>query len=449
METSALSPQHLRDLLDHNSDCLWETDAQGRYTYASRVMTAQLGYTPAQVIGKSPLELMPAAERERMLPVFAEIIGARRAFQGLVNRNLHADGHVVVLETNGLPLLDAHGQLCGYRGISRDITTPGERWLQIEAAYEHAPVALSIVHISGRIIMGNRSMARLVGVADDQIVGKDLSALMPAPWKSLTADLPAPSTSLFRPATEMVWQDKWLLVNPQYLPDANGAVEGLFIAWMDISDRKRAEQQLAEANRQLAQYARQDYLTSLANRRVLDEQLATEIARARRDGQPLSVCMVDVDWFKPYNDHLGHLAGDECLRAISQVLVQQVRRPADTVSRYGGEEFAIILPATGTAGARAVAEHMRQQVFAQALPHPTSRFGRVSISVGVVTRLPGATPPQASTQRGAPQPDAELARSLLRQADRALYNAKESGRNQVASLQARGEAVRATFSGEF
>lgn len=443
METSALSVQQLRDLIDHNSDCLWETDAQGRYTYASRVMTDQLGYAPAAVVGKSPLDFMSAGERERMLPVFSEIIGARRSFQGLINRNLHANGTVVVLETNGIPLFDAQGQLCGFRGISRDISTPGERWLQIEAAYEHAPVGLSIVHISGRIVMGNKSLAQLMGLPVEQVVGADMSELMPAPWKSLTAQLPAPGADLYQPSREMVWKDQWLLVTPQYLPDAKGEVEGLFIAWMDITDRKRTEQQLADANRQLAKYARQDYLTGLPNRRVLDEQLVTEIARARREGQPLSLCMVDVDWFKPYNDNLGHLAGDECLRSLSQVLAQQLRRPADTISRYGGEEFVIILPGTDAAGAQSVAEQMRQQVFAQALPHPTSPFGRVSISVGVVTRMPGAHQATASTQRGHMPHDADLASSLLRQADRALYVAKDNGRNQVACRASTGEIAAA------
>ena len=125
------------------------------------------------------------------------------------------------------------------------------------------------------------------------------------------------------------------------------------------------------------------------------------------------------------------------------MLAQQLRRPGDTISRYGGEEFVIILPGTDTAGAQAVAEQMRQQVFAQALPHPTSPFGRVSISVGVVTRMPGAHPATASTQRGLAPHDADLASSLLRQADRALYVAKDNGRNQVACRQSTGEVAAA------
>ena len=142
-----------------------------------------------------------------------------------------------MLETNGIPLFDAQGQLRGFRGISRDVSTLGERWLQIEAAYEHAPVGLSIVHISGRIVMGNKSLAQLVGLPVEQLVGADLSVLMPAPWKSLTAQLPSPGADLYQPSREMVWKDQWLLVTPQYLPDAKGEVEGLFIAWMDITDR--------------------------------------------------------------------------------------------------------------------------------------------------------------------------------------------------------------------
>ncbi len=429
METTDLALHHLQALLDHNSDCLWETDAQGHYTYASRVMHDQLGYVPADVVGKSPLDFMAPAERERMQPVFADIIRAQRSFKGLINRNLHAQGHPVVLETSGVPLRDADGQLCGFRGISRDVSTLGERVLQIEAAYEYAPVALSIVQLDGTVVLGNRSMAQLAGVAQDAIAGANMNTLMPAPWHDLMADLPAPHAPLHMQPRELQWHQQWLRVTPQPLPDADNHIRGLFIAWMDITDRKRAEDQLTQANAQLARYAQQDYLTGLYNRRMLDEQLATEIARARRDAQPLSLVMVDVDYFKAYNDSQGHLAGDECLRTLAQVLSASVRRPADTVSRYGGEEFVLILPNTDSTGAHAVAEGIRRQVHALALPHPSSPLGHVTISAGAITQQA----PSASAQRGHKAPFTDAAQALLRQADQALYTAKNSGRNQVIS----------------
>ena len=153
METSDLSLQHLQALLDHNTDCVWETDVQGHFTYASRVMHDQLGYAPADVLGKSPLDFMAPADRKRMAHQFANIIRAQRSFKGLINRNIHAQGHPVVLETSGVPLFDAQGQFSGFRGVSRDVSPLSQRMQQVEAAYENSPVGLCIVQLDGRIVM--------------------------------------------------------------------------------------------------------------------------------------------------------------------------------------------------------------------------------------------------------------------------------------------------------
>ena len=98
--------QHLRELLDHNTDWIWEVDAQGRYTYVSRMVTAMLGYPPEQVLGKTPFDFMPPAEARRVGQAFGAIVAEQRPFAGLVNRNQRADGSIVVLETSGVPLFD-------------------------------------------------------------------------------------------------------------------------------------------------------------------------------------------------------------------------------------------------------------------------------------------------------------------------------------------------------
>lgn len=421
--------QHLRDLLDHNTDWIWEVDAQGRYTYVSRMVTVMLGYPPEQVLGKTPFDFMPPAEALRVGQAFGAIVAAQQPFSGLLNRNQRADGSIVELETSGVPLFDAQGRLTGYRGIDRDISSLGERVLQLEAIYESSPVAQCTVDRQGRIAMSNQAMARLLERQAQQLAHAGLPELMPAAWSRVQADFACVDAGGALQEYELAWQQRWFYVSPQALRDARGAVIGLSIAWLDISARKQAEQCLTEANRLLAQYARQDYLTGLFNRRHLDEQLIAEVARARREGRPLSLCMADVDHFKRYNDHLGHLAGDDCLRAVAHALARSAMRPTDIVGRYGGEEFLVILPATDAAGAQSVAEHMRSQVQALALPHPASPQGLVSISVGVTTWSP------ARADMGqAPHRDDAVAGALLHQADQALYIAKEQGRSQVASL---------------
>jgi diguanylate cyclase (GGDEF)-like protein len=181
-----------------------------------------------------------------------------------------------------------------------------------------------------------------------------------------------------------------------------------------ITDRTEA---LAEANEQLRKISRTDPLTGLANRRSLDEALEREWLLGARRGTPVAAIMADIDHFKAYNDSLGHPRGDECLRRISEILSGGARRPGDLVTRYGGEEFAILLPETSLEAAATVAEMLRRQIEEEALPHgasPTAPI--VTISMGAASLVPTAD---------------GSASSLIKAADVALYRAKALGRNRV------------------
>ena len=183
---------------------------------------------------------------------------------------------------------------------------------------------------------------------------------------------------------------------------------------------RAARDALAGLNATLEKMALQDGLTGLANRRQLDVSLANEFSRAVRHGSPLALALIDVDHFKRYNDRYGHSAGDDCLRAISAAIRQQTpRRPGDLAARYGGEELAILLPNTDSAGAWAVAERMREAVEALQIAHEDSPQGIVTISAGVAAMVP---------RRGI---DSET--TLFDDADKALYCAKSAGRNRVAA----------------
>ena len=157
-----------------------------------------------------------------------------------------------------------------------------------------------------------------------------------------------------------------------------------------------------------------DGLTGVANRRAFEERLAQEWRRAARDGTSLAVVMIDIDQFKRYNDHGGHQAGDECLRRVAALLRGRLQRAGDLLCRFGGEEFACLLPGTDADGARAVASSLVDRVAAAALPHPASSVGPcVTISAGSAATVPA--------------PDATAA-MLLRRADECLYEAKRLGR---------------------
>lgn len=143
----------------------------------------------------------------------------------------------------------------------------------------------------------------------------------------------------------------------------------------------------------LASLATTDGLTGLANRSTFDERLAEEWARARRDGTQLSLLLINLDHFKAFNDHYGHLAGDGCLRALGRILSAEAKRPADVAARYGGEEFAVLLPNTDAQGCARVGEEIRAALHDLAMLHaqnPPSRL--VTASLGAATGLPSQPP---------------------------------------------------------
>ena len=174
--------------------------------------------------------------------------------------------------------------------------------------------------------------------------------------------------------------------------------------------------QLQNANKKLQQLAATDGLTQVANRRYFDETLAQEWHRLARDRQPLSLLLTDIDWFKSYNDHYGHQAGDDCLQRVAQAISQVIHRPADLLARYGGEEFVIVLPNTDTQGAIEVAKKIRETIAKLAIIHPDSTVSPyVTVSLGIASVIPNRkTSPKI----------------LISQADQALYLAKNQGRDR-------------------
>ena len=177
-----------------------------------------------------------------------------------------------------------------------------------------------------------------------------------------------------------------------------------------------SEQRLELANAQLTELSATDGLTGIANRRSFDATFQIEWARAARDGSDLGLLMIDVDSFKAYNDHYGHPAGDDCLRMVADLTAATLRRPPDTVARFGGEEFIALLPGTDGAAGVEVAERVRLAIMEAGMAHAGSIFGRVTISIGSASL--------------APHPGQDR-QGLIDLADRALYEAKQSGRNTV------------------
>jgi diguanylate cyclase (GGDEF)-like protein len=197
----------------------------------------------------------------------------------------------------------------------------------------------------------------------------------------------------------------------------DGSPEALVGFMFDISERKKAEDKILQLQKELETLSYQDSLTMVANRRMFDTILEMEWARARVTAQPLSLVLVDIDFFKAYNDRHGHPQGDACLREVAKVLDDAASRTRDLCARLGGEEFALLLPGAGALAAQEVARRCRKLLAQAQLPHggsPVSDF--VTCSMGVATIVPGAH---------------DHARAFIELADRRLYEAKNGGRDRI------------------
>lgn len=232
---------------------------------------------------------------------------------------------------------------------------------------------------------------------------------------------------------------KWILINWRAVINENGHFKGYRTSVVDITDKKRAEIAAAELAQQLKKEKEvaernslTDGMTGLANRRYLDEQIMLEYFRMKRTGEKLSIIMLDVDFFKLYNDAYGHLQGDECLKMVAKVLKTTIKRATDIAARYGGEEFVVLLPDTDEIGAIKVAETLRANVEAMKMEHKDSRISDVvTVSIGVAT----------FDKHSLVAPE-----NLVQKADEALYEAKNSGRNKVMP---RAEELKVLDSSDF
>jgi diguanylate cyclase (GGDEF)-like protein/hemerythrin-like metal-binding protein len=210
-------------------------------------------------------------------------------------------------------------------------------------------------------------------------------------------------------------KQRWFLARVTRFP-CQGPTRGV-IAHEDITERKLMEIALEESNKQLEAITNEDGLTKIANRRHFDKMLSYECSRHSRSGTTLSLAMLDIDFFKYYNDTYGHVKGDECLQRVAQAIAQSLNRPTDLAARYGGEEFVCLMPDTSLLGAVGVAENIRKAITNLAIPHTGSEVsGTVTVSIGTLSLT--------CTKETTPD-------SIIRKADELLYQAKREGRNRI------------------
>jgi diguanylate cyclase (GGDEF)-like protein/PAS domain S-box-containing protein len=210
----------------------------------------------------------------------------------------------------------------------------------------------------------------------------------------------------------------WIRDVVHVVRNADGEVDSLVGFMFDIHERKRIEERLLTLQKELEELSFKDGLTGVPNRRMFDSVLEEEWIKAARNNRPLSMIMLDIDYFKQFNDRYGHLQGDECLKRVARVLNQCATRSRDFLARFGGEEFVLVLPETGSEAALTLAERCLSLVRQEQIPHAASDVAAVvTISLGVCTLFP--------QRNGNPL-------ELLELVDQQLYKAKAAGRNRIA-----------------
>ncbi len=322
--------------------------------------------------------------------------------------------------------------------VIRDITVRKEfekAIIESEEKYrsilDASPDDITITDLEGKILMISPAAKEIFGYESDfdSFIGMQLlEFIIPQDVERAKANIKKMYQGSNLKATEYrgIKKDRSIFdieVNSRFIYDANGHPAKMLFIIRDISERKAAELKIKklleqlENEKNLAQLnSITDSLTGLVNRGYFDETLTKEFSRMKRSCKKLSLIMLDIDYFKKYNDTYGHQAGDKCLKIISDALKKIVERGSDIVARYGGEEFIVILPETDEKGAEILAERLRTAIEDLAVPHSTSDISKyVTVSLGVVT----IDPKDLISQEEA-----------LKFVDEALYKAKKTGRNK-------------------
>ncbi len=439
----------LHKLVTENSrDVIIIADFEGNRSYVSSSASNWGGYTPQDMLKSKSLELVHPEDRPKIREVMKHLrSGADGAL--IECRVRRHDGSYVWTESNLRTIRDPiSGAPTGIINNAREITERkrAEKELadyqeKLAAALEAMTDSVFISNTAGEIVNFNKAFATVHGLRNKSEYPRNLSEFFEV-GELLTVDgkvAPLDARPTIRAlrgetATDVEYKfrrkdtgETWFgSYSFSPIREKNGSISGSVTVARDITEHKRVEQQLEEAFRTVETLAITDALTGLANRRRFDQCLFTEWRRAMRDRKPLSLLIVDADLFKSYNDTYGHLRGDSCLKQIAEGALDVVARPGDLVARFGGEEFAIILPNTGPSGALQLAQDICAVMRNRQLPHSSNPLGIVTVSVGCATLIP--------------QPGKHAA-DLIDYADKALYQAKRTGRNRACSYQPEAKVV--------
>jgi diguanylate cyclase (GGDEF)-like protein/PAS domain S-box-containing protein len=388
-------------------------DAELRFTLAEGPALERVGWASEQLVGRTLHEALPPERARELEPLYRRALNGERftfEMQATTGRARHFVHEAV-------PLADERGRVHGAMLVSRDVTEARqaeerreEAERLFERAFDDARVGMALVALDGTCLRTNAALAAMLGVEAAELIGESFGRFRhpddAAVGRDGAARVARGEIDGFEIERRYVRADGRVMtciVSLSLVRDANGRPLYTLAQALDISDRRRAERELEER-------AERDPLTGVYNRGRFDDELRRQVQSASRYGTFASVLMLDLDRFKGVNDRLGHSAGDRLLVAVAAEIAGRVRA-TDVVARIGGDEFAVVLPHTGSQGARRVAADL-----ADAVARVAATLGPDALDVRASVGVATVDPYQHTT--------AEL---LLDRADRAMYLAKSRG----------------------
>ena len=443
-----LGKEYFENLYNEIPEAIVIATNTGNIIRVNGEFSRMFGYTGEEARGQVIDDLIAPQERLKEATGVTHLVahGQKIVREAVRQRK---DGSLIHVSLLGLPIMTHDKQVAVY-GIYRDISDrkQADEALKLEKALlaqlvETAAEGIVMLDPEGRITLHNSEFCRMFGFRPSEVEGRSIDELiLPEELGEEGALLTRRvrggatfTTETLRRRKDGSRIDVSIIGSPVVI---NGQQVGTYGIYRDISDIKKAQNEILESQRQvleanatLQERTRQleaanallerlsnfDGLTGIPNRRYFERFYGLEWRRAAREKKWIALIMIDVDFFKAYNDRHGHPAGDACLKQISQALDQVVNRASDVVCRYGGEEFVVVLSGTDLTGAREVAERMAQRIRSLALAHGgTGLSALVTLSMGIASEIPqlSANPEE-----------------LLLRADQALYLAKARGRDRI------------------
>jgi diguanylate cyclase (GGDEF)-like protein/PAS domain S-box-containing protein len=432
------SEQRWRALLETSPDAIVIVDANGIILSINAHAENLFGYSRVELIGEKVDMLVPPEFRDfhgEYRKVYMQDPSTRKMGKQITIHACAKNGKLIPVEIgiNAIPTSSGVWVMA----IIHDLTVReqmNEQLRLLSAALEAVVNGVAISDTNGICLWVNPGFTDITGFSPEEIIGKPLSTLKSGLhdnafysnlWNTIKSGQPWHGEIINRHKDGHIYDEEQTIAPVR---NAQGQITHYVAVKQNISERKQMENNLREANQkfqrqlneiatlqeQLREQAIRDPLTGLYNRRYLTETLEREFSRARRQKQPISVAIMDIDLFKNVNDSFGHKGGDSVLVALARLLQSQIRA-SDIACRYGGEEFVFLMPGASVEHAAQRAEELRLAFMALEVPHDDARIIRCTISIGL------ATHPQHGK-------DGE---AILLAADKALYQSKSNGRNRL------------------